>query len=506
MIKRAFRFAPAAALLLGGAMISMMPAAAPALKVREPAVAGLFYPAEPAPLARTIDSLLDAGQTPVPPGALKALIVPHAGYRYSGAVAASGYRLLRGAAFATAIVLAPSHYALLYTASVSDADVFRTPLGDVVISPLAQRLAQIRPFALDPDCRVQRPGWAAQSPRQVPRRESAHTWEHSDEVQVPFLQRALPDAQLVSVVCGDIDAPAAARALDQALDDRTILIISSDLSHYHPYAEARARDRRCIEAICRIDPAAMSVEDACGLTPIQTLLHLAKSRGWKAQLLDYRNSGDTAGDKSRVVGYAAIAFYDPDRTAETLSAADRGQLLELARKSVRAAVVGEPPPALEPEALAPALTARQACFVTLTKRGELRGCIGNLIPQFPLYRGVIENASHAALRDSRFQPVRLDEVEALEIEISVLTAPEPLVFTSPADLLRQLQPRRDGVILQIGSRSATFLPQVWEQIPDKERFLDHLAQKAGCEPRAWREDGVRVSTYRVESFHESNGS
>lgn len=480
-------------------------AAGPSERVRESAVAGLFYPANPSVLARTIDRLLDAGSTPAPPGALKALICPHAGYAYSGPVAAAGFRLLRGSDFDTAIILAPSHYAWVEAGSVTDADVFRTPLGDATISPMARQLAQIRPFALEPDCRVQRPGWAAQSSRGVPSRETANSWEHADEVEVPFLQRTLPEAQLVPVVCGEIDAAAAARALDRVIDDRTVLIVSSDLSHYHADEQARELDHRCIEAILRIDPAAMARQEACGRTPILTLLHLAGSRSWKAQLLDYRHSGDTSGDKSRVVGYAAIAFYAPEGQEGTLSAAERRWLLDLARKSVDLAVAGKPPPEVAPADVGPALTRSQACFVTLTKRGALRGCIGNLMPQHALYRGVIQNAVSAALRDPRFPPVRPDEVAQLEIEISVLTVPEPLAFASPEDLLDQLQPQRDGVILQIGSRAATYLPQVWSQLPDKVRFLESLAEKAGCDPNDWRGRDVRVSTYRVEVFGESRG-
>ena len=135
--------------------------------------------------------------------------------------------------------------------------------------------------------------------------------------------------------------------------------------------------------------------------------------------------------------------------------------------------------------------------MTLTKRGDLRGCIGNILPQGPLYQAVIENARNAARRDPRFPPVTPPEVDQLEIEISVLTEPLPLFFSSPEDLLRKLHPGVDGVVLQIGNRSATYLPQVWEQIPDKVDFLNNLAEKAGCESSAWREPGVSVFIYHV---------
>lgn len=491
---------------LGVALCSTLPASpaadsAAARTAREPAVAGLFYPRDPATLTRVIDGHLAAARTERT-GTLKALICPHAGYDYSGPVAASGYRLLQGAAYDTVVLLAPAHYAALNAASVSSADVYRTPLGDVPISPRARQLAQSPPFALDPPCRVQRPGWARQSSRPAPAdgTERADTWEHADEVQVPFLQRSLSKFDLLPVVCGEIDPAQAAQALRPLLDDRTLLVVSSDLSHYHPYAEARTRDQRCLDAICALDPGRLAGQEACGLTPIQILLHLAKQQGWKPTLLDYRNSGDTGGDKSRVVGYAALAFYAA--TPETCSAAERRFLLELARRAVREVVSTGQALALPPTDLSATLTATRGCFVTLKKAGGLRGCIGHINAQLPLYRAVIENAGSAAVRDPRFLPVAPREVPDLRIEISVLSSPQPLAFNSPEDLLRQLQPHRDGVVLKIGGRVSTYLPQVWENIPDKVDFLNSLAEKAGHAPNAWRGPNVGVSIYHVDSFAE----
>ncbi|MFI5338156.1 MAG: AmmeMemoRadiSam system protein B, partial [Opitutales bacterium] len=320
-----------AATLVLCALPSVQPAPSPGpeQKIREPAVAGLFYPADPAALSHDIDAYLAAAKAGAP-GRLRALICPHAGYPYSGPVAASGFRLLPGTGFSTVLLLAPSHYAYLQAASVSDADIFRTPLGDVPISSRARQLAQWPPFQLEPVCEVQRPEWADHSSRRPPAdgRETADTWEHAGEVEVPFLQKTLGPFQLVPVVFGDVDPPAAARALARVLDDRTLVVVSSDLSHYHPYAEAVALDHRCIEAILALDVTQMARQEACGRIPILALLHLARQQGWQARLLDYRNSGDTSGDKSRVVGYAAIAFYEP--AAASLTPAERHLLLGLA--------------------------------------------------------------------------------------------------------------------------------------------------------------------------------
>jgi AmmeMemoRadiSam system protein A len=141
--------------------------------------------------------------------------------------------------------------------------------------------------------------------------------------------------------------------------------------------------------------------------------------------------------------------------------------------------------------------------VTLTENGELRGCIGHILPQEALYQAVVDNARNAATRDPRFQPVRANELNKIKIEISVLTEPQALNFNSPVDLLNKLEPGEDGVVLRIGPSGATFLPQVWEQLPDKVEFLNHLAQKAGCAPDDWRGSNVSVSIYHVEAFAES---
>jgi AmmeMemoRadiSam system protein A len=185
-----------------------------------------------------------------------------------------------------------------------------------------------------------------------------------------------------------------------------------------------------------------------------------------------------------------------------LPPSERQLLLALAREAVRRAVSGEPLPGVAGCQVPPRLTRPSGCFVTLTRAGELRGCVGNLEPRWPLWQAVVENAA-AATRDGRFSPVTRDELDTLELEISVLTVPAPLPFASPEDLLARLTPGRDGVVLEFGPRRATFLPQVWEKLPDRRRFLEELSLKAGAAADAWRRPGAGVSTYRVEHFSES---
>jgi AmmeMemoRadiSam system protein A len=187
---------------------------------------------------------------------------------------------------------------------------------------------------------------------------------------------------------------------------------------------------------------------------------------------------------------------------EGFNEAERQVMLRLARQALVHATANV---SLEVEAknVPPRLRQKRACFVTLTNHGSLRGCIGNILPLKPLFQAILDNAGGAALRDPRFPPVEPHEVDDIQIEISVLTEPEPLVFASPEELLSQLQPQRDGVLLRIGAQHATFLPQVWEKVPDKIDFLNRLAQKAGHPPSRWREPDASISVYRVESFEET---
>lgn len=472
-------------------------------KVREAAVAGLFYPRGVLELNAMLDLQL-AMARPEAVGELKALICPHAGYQFSGPVAAYGFKLLAGRDVKTVVLLSPSHYAMFRGAYVTEADVWRTPLGDVPVSARAGTLAQTAPFTRRLEGFVQRPDWHRQSPVKAPaslKDDRPDTWEHAAEVEVPFLQKVLKNFELVPVIFGQVDPAEAAKVLAERLDDKTVVVASTDLSHYHPYDEARALDHVCVKEILDLKTE-LSPESACGAGPVLTVIHLAKLKGWKPVLLDYRNSGDTSGEKSRgVVGYAAIAFFA--KAEERFNKAERKQLLALARQSLEAAVTTGKPPKVDTEKFPKKFLEKSGCFVTLTKRGQLRGCIGHIVPQEALWQAIADNAKAAALEDHRFPPVTAGELKEIEIEVSVLTAPERLAFASPEDLLAKLRPHVDGVVLKVQGSGATYLPQVWAQVPDKVEFLNSLAEKAGRMAESWRLTGTEVFTYQVEAFHES---
>jgi AmmeMemoRadiSam system protein B/AmmeMemoRadiSam system protein A len=484
--------------------------------VRLPSVAGLFYPADAESLGRMVDGLI----AKAPAHALKnlrALVSPHAGYEYSSPVAAHGFKLLAGRSVDTVILLAASHYAYFDGALVSQASAYRTPLGDVPVSEKARALAGRGPFVSDASCHVQRPSWSRHSPRPAPHEDddTPETWEHSIEVQLPFLQRVLGRFEIVPVTFGEADPEDAARVLADLVDDRTLVVASTDLSHFHSHDEAARLDARCVRAICAMDFEDMPAQEACGRTPVLVLMHLARIKGWKPRLLDSRNSGDVTGDRTRVVGYASIAFTSDEAASDppasppvethagVLSEDEQQYLLGLARHTLQSVTAGGDLPELEPGEVPERLHQPRACFVTLTGNGRLRGCIGNLHPGGrPLFRAVMENARSAALNDPRFPELEHSEVDQVHIEISVLGEPHRLEFDSPARLLERLRPGHDGVILHIGHRQATFLPQVWEQLPDAEEFLRHLSQKAGCDPDAWQDPETRVSVYHVQAFEE----
>jgi AmmeMemoRadiSam system protein B/AmmeMemoRadiSam system protein A len=490
------------------------PAALPPLKkIRPAAVAGLFYPRDRDELARTIDGFL-AQAKPSPMAHLRGLVCPHAGYEFSGPVAASGYKQLQGRRYRTVIVMGPSHYAYFEGAALPDADAMATPLGPVAVSPEAAQLVASPPLAVNPPCDVQRPDWWLRSPAasSVTGQDTPHTWEHSVEVELPFLQRTLVDFRVIPIVFGRVDPAAVAKAIEKYVDDSTLLVASSDLSHFYPYEQAKQLDDACAKAVCDLDVQRMQRQEACGKGPILALMHLARAKGWKTRLLDCRNSGDTSDDKSRVVGYAAIAFYsddaakpssrEPNHSADVYRQEERKLLLELARKSLDAAARGEKAPPV-PAAISESLRQPRACFVTLTIDGQLRGCIGSLAPEEPLAEAVVRRARSAALEDPRFPPVTPDEVKRTHIEISVLSLPRPLEFASPEDLLAKLRPGVDGVVLSVGPERATYLPQVWKEIPSKEEFLGSLSRKAGLDASAWKSPEAKVETYQVEAFEEA---
>ena len=466
--------------------------------VRQPVRAGSFYPSEPRELRNLIDRLAQnarSAQQDLPdPRSLRALILPHAGYPYSGPTAAHAARVLSENQFKTVLLMGPDHFVGFRSAAVPAVQAFQTPLGKIELHPAAADL-------------LKQPELFAPLP-------PADDREHSLEVVLPFLQAFLKGFQLIPVVVGRADVDRLGTALLPWVDRETLVVVSSDLSHFLPYAEAHAKDQNTIQAILRLRPdeLAQSGNAACGVTPLRVLLTMANRFGWHPVLLNYLNSGDTAGDRTRVVGYAAIAFFgDPPmpamKEANQLLALEKGQVLVKLARSTLMEKFGLPLPPAEADRMRSALSdasfqARCGTFVTLKHKGALRGCIGSLSASDPLAEGVRRNAINAAFHDPRFSPLTEKELGQVEIEVSVLTEPQALAFGDPEDLLRKLRANVDGVIIRQGYASATFLPQVWEQLPKKEDFLGHLCLKVGLPRDAWKSGKLEVATYQVQYFEE----
>jgi len=445
--------------------------------VRPAAVAGMFYPGDARSLASEVDDLLGSVEHAAPRlGYPKALIVPHAGYIYSGGVAARAYDELAAArrSVRRVVLLGPTHRVAVRGLAAPSVEAFATPLGAVRID--REAIASVRELP------------------QVVINDAAHALEHSLEVQLPFLQAVLGDFALVPFAVGSAGVEQVAEVLERLWGGpETLIVISTDLSHYHSYQQARAIDGATIERIARF-ATDIDHEEACGATPLNGLLSFSKQKNLSLKLLATCNSGDTAGGKDRVVGYSSFGLYEGGE----VPLEDAGKaLLQLARGAIEHQILGKPKAQLDFAWLRQA----GATFVTLTKGDALRGCIGSLEPTRALGEDVAQNALAAALRDPRFPAMSADEWPQCRVEVSLLSTSKPLRFADEADLLSQIVAGEDGLILEADGRRATFLPQVWEDIADKKLFLAHLLKKAGLPPET-RLSRCRVSRYRVFKWKE----
>jgi AmmeMemoRadiSam system protein B/AmmeMemoRadiSam system protein A len=453
------------------------------------------YRGDPEELARRVDRMLEEAPAPARADDPAAIVVPHAGYRYSGPIAAYAYNAVRDRNYGTVVVIGPSHRVPFQGISILDAESFQSPLGAIPCDRglIASLLESHENIAYLPE---------------------AHSDEHSLEVQVPFLQRSLKNFKLVMAVIGGHD-PGAEEAFTGLLAEKAaagglLLVASSDWSHYKNYDLANLMDRLTLRSVLALDSEGLNRDirsrkaELCGLRPVLSVISAVHRMGVReGVLLRHANSGDTAGPKDAVVGYAAIAFYRESGGGEKgsgrLDEASKKELLALARKAIEGAVnTGRAP---EPETANPALRNPQGAFVTIKINGKLRGCIGNfgIRDAKPLYRTVSDMAVAAAVQDPRFPPLSKRELPMIELEISALT---PL---TPLDDAEKIEVGRHGLHITKGFRSGVLLPQVASEYGwDRVTFLEQTCRKAGLGPDEWKE-GSSISTFEAEIFSEKDG-
>ncbi len=468
-------------------------------RVRRAYGAGFWYPVSPAELKKQVDDALSRASPPHIVGKPVALICPHAGYRFSAPVAGAGYASLKGHAYKRVIVLAFSHQSAARYRGVDvpeELTAYATPLGEVPIDrKVCNRLLENPLFTSNP---------------------GIDRGEHSLELQLPFLQRVLKEFSLVPLLVGrmsDRDHAEAARAIIPLLDEETLLVASSDFTHFGPNYAYRpfkndvknkigelAEQAAAPILLCDYDGfvahLAKTRDTICGRVPITLLLRILSMRGGgEGVRTAYDTSGNVVGDWTNSVTYQSFVFT---RRRGTLGEPERAALVGIARRTVTAILKGEPPPKVDADKLHAALRADGACFVTLENHGRLRGCIGNMKAEGPLYEAVIRNAV-SACQDRRFvgNPVTAAELDKLHIEISYLTPVKRVTDTNGIVV------GRHGLLISLGGQRGVLLPQVaYERGWTRKEFLAQTCNKAGLPPDAWKRPQAEIYSFEAEVFGE----
>jgi MEMO1 family protein len=459
-----------------------------AVNPRKASFAGSFYPSDRKTLEKTITAYYGAAESGEKISAhIFGIIVPHAGYQYSGLVAAFGYNQIKGNRYKTVILLGSSHRLRFKGVSIDTGGSWETPLGRVRINHEASR-------ALVAKCPSIKPY------------PSAFHQEHSLEVQLPFLQSALKEFTIVPLITGSMDEEdyrglsSALTSLLKANPREILVVVSSDLSHYHSYPRAGEMDALALSEIESLnaeklkDCAMRGKCELCGLEAVLSFISVARDMNAKARLLRYVNSGDVTGDRDRVVGYGSVAFsYRDDK--ELLHKRQQALLLDIARRAIDASLSGKGLPGTDRgDSL---LWEKRGVFVTLKRKGALRGCVGYIRPVQPLFEAVAEMAVAASSRDTRFRPLSRAELKDIRIEISVLSPLKPLV--NP----REIEVGTHGLYIVRGNSSGLLLPQVAAEYKwNREEFLENTCLKAGLPPQTWKEKGTAIYTFSAQIFAE----
>jgi len=464
--------------------------------VRPPAVAGAFYPDDKTQLNKILTSLINQSEKISAEGKLRILLVPHAGIQYSGPTAAAGFKQIKNQDYRRVIILGASHRAWFDHAAVFAKGAWETPLGKVEIDQdLAVNLINESNILTD---------------------NSSHQEEHSLEVELIFLQKVLKNFKIVPILVSQTDENLIndlSQKIAQNFNEQTLLVISTDLSHYPPYEIAKKVDSQTIEAILsgeeeKFSQTIQDLENAsypnlqtacCGHEAVRIGLKIGQLLKVNWQKIKYENSGDTAGEKSQVVGYAALAGFSKNlsTSAEYLDENAQKEALEIARKTLEEYLTSGKILEINPKNSS--LLKNLGAFVTLRKNGELRGCIGEFEPKEPLYKVIQRMAAAAATEDPRFPPVSASELRDIKIEISVMTPKRKI------ENWKEVELGKHGVVVQKGLHTGTFLPQVATETGwSLEEFLSQLCwQKAGLPPDCYKDPSTNLYIFEAQVFEEN---
>ncbi|MFA5059759.1 MAG: AmmeMemoRadiSam system protein B [Candidatus Omnitrophota bacterium] len=470
--------------------------------VKAPNASGQFYSADPKKLSDDIDGMLLQAKNVEIGGKIKILIVPHAGYIYSGGVAAFGYKAAQKNSYGTIVIVAPSHFSDFEGFSIWPQGSFETPLGSVSVDE------EFSNQLIAADDRI----------KSFPQ---AFDREHALEVQIPFLQKTFSQLKIVPILTGRPrynDSKALATALTSAIGERedVLIVVSTDLSHYHDDATARRMDKATLAAIENFQgeqlwlQCSLKAMEMCGFPGVVTAIAFAKENNInKAEIIHYANSADVTNDKSSVVGYGAVAFYREDikgddpvkKDSEYISAltlSQKKELLTIARTTIEQLLTSQK--TFTPETSDQRLHEEEGAFVTLHQKGKLRGCIGNILGRGPLYLTVRDMAIASATQDPRFAPVNAQELKDVEIEVSVLSKPRRITD------INELEVGVHGAIVKRGFHQGLFLPQVATEFGwSKEEMLENLCtHKAGLLADAWKDPQTTIEIFSAQVFSEKD--
>lgn len=441
------------------------------VNVKKTSSAGTFYPKNANELIKMIENFgsFEANYSS------RAIIVPHAGYIYSGRLAYKGYHFI-DKSIKNIFIFAPAHYERIFGCAVCDYDEWETPLGNIEVNKeLSQEIAKFC------DCHVN---------------NFAFEKEHSIEVHLPFIKKMFPEAKIIPVLYGCENFKNLKDTIKHFWDNKENgFVISSDLSHFYPERETEKIDLHTAKMIENNETRDFDMEQACGAVGICGLVDFAKENNFSLIRTGLTNSAVITSDSSRVVGYGSWFLFEGAKN-EYIKENYSDFVIKICRDSIMSGLqLGS----YEPENYHCVFEEYGASFVTLELNESLRGCIGSIIAHRPLIKDLIKNAHSAAFSDPRFRPLDISEFDKLKISVSLLSKPERMSFKDEDDLLNQLVPEKDGLIIRDGNHQAVFLPIVWEELPDKKEFLEQLKIKAGMKPDYFSEnfEALRFSAVKI---------